>query len=367
VAIDLGPAQPIDALVERNRHALADPATTYHADAARALSEKLIKPLTRYLRAGERLLLSPDGELNLVPFGALMDEHGDYLVQHFDLSYLTSGRDLLRMAAETPSRGSSVVLADPAFGSPPGAGAPRETGDDIARSSDLDRSGLQFARLPGTAREAKELASVLNLGSQNVLTGDRATEAALRALHGPRILHLATHAFFLSDQELPIVLKPTGTSLTDPSPLAENPLLRTGLALTGANARHSGTADDGILTGTEAAQLDLAGTQLAVLSACDTGVGQVRTGDGVYGLRRALVLAGAQAQLVSLWKVADAPTQKMMVDYYRGLVRGEGRSAALRATQLAMLKDPARRHPYYWAAFIPIGSWTPLAPEHRPP
>ena len=103
------------------------------------------------------------------------------------------------------------------------------------------------------------------------------------------------------------------------------------------------------------------GTQLVVLSACETGLGQVEEGEGVYGLRRALVLAGAQAQLVSLWKVADAQTQALMVDYYQRLLKGEGRSAALREAQKAMIANPATRHPYYWAAFVPLGNWTPLA------
>jgi CHAT domain-containing protein len=131
-----------------------------------------------------------------------------------------------------------------------------------------------------------------------------------------------------------------------------NPLLRSGLAVAGANARHSGASDDGILTAAEAAQLDLVGTQLVALSACETGVETVQTGEGVYGLRRALVLAGAQAQLTSLWKVADTPTQELMLDYYKRLLKGEGRSAALRGSQKGMMANPARQHPYYWAAFI---------------
>jgi CHAT domain-containing protein len=178
-----------------------------------------------------------------------------------------------------------------------------------------------------------------------------------------RILHVATHGFFLSDQQVAAAaLRPVSFSAeTPPQPLlGENPLLRSGLALAGANARRSGDSDDGILTAAEAAQLDLRGTQLVVLSACETGLGEVQQGEGVYGLRRALVLAGAQAQLVSLWKVADAQTQALMVDYYQRLLNGEGRSAALRATQQAMIANPATRHPCYWAAFVPIGNWTPL-------
>jgi CHAT domain-containing protein len=97
-----------------------------------------------------------------------------------------------------------------------------------------------------------------------------------------------------------------------------------------------------------------------VLSACETGLGEVHNGEGVYGLRRALVLAGAQTQLASLWKVPDAATKDLMVDYYGRLLKGGGRSGALRASQRTMLDSRERSHPYYWAAFVPIGNWTPL-------
>lgn len=97
-----------------------------------------------------------------------------------------------------------------------------------------------------------------------------------------------------------------------------------------------------------------------MLSACDTGVGEVKNGEGVYGLRRAFVLAGSETQVMSLWPVSDQGTRELMVDYYKGLQQGAGRSAALRQVQLRMLKNPARRHPYYWASFIPSGEWANL-------
>jgi CHAT domain-containing protein/Tfp pilus assembly protein PilF len=364
VVIDLGAAQPIEDLVVELRTALSDPASTYFKEVADELSDKLIKPLRPHFAKSGRLLLSPDGALNLVPFAALGDEDGEYLVQHFELTYLTSGRDLLRMAAESPPWGTAVVLADPNYGQSPSGGPPVDTGLEPARSADLDRSGLVFTPLPGTAAEAKALQSLLKLDAQNVLTGDRATEARLRELHGPRILHMATHGFFLNDLQMKAVLRRAGFGVeTAPLPLGENPLLRSGLALAGANARHSGATDDGILTAAEAAQLDLLGTQLVVLSACETGLGTVQTGEGVYGLRRALVLAGAQTQIVSLWKVADTAAQELMVDYYQRLLKGEGRSGALRAAQEAMMVNPARQHPCYWAAFILIGDGTPVGSE----
>jgi CHAT domain-containing protein len=177
------------------------------------------------------------------------------------------------------------------------------------------------------------------------------------------VLHIASHGFFLQDHEMPGAALGVESVAQDRSLplLGENPLLRSGLALAGANLRQSGEHDDGILTAAEVAQMDLRGTQLVVLSACETGVGDVQNGEGVYGLRRALVLAGAETQVASLWKVADAATKDLMVEYYQRLLQGEGRSAALRAAQRTMLTSPTRAHPYYWAAFVPIGHWTPLA------
>ena len=118
--------------------------------------------------------------------------------------------------------------------------------------------------------------------------------------------------------------------------------------------------DDGVLTALEVAGLDLWGTKLVVLSACETGLGEVRNGDGVYGLRRALVLAGSETQLMSLWTVSDAGTRDLMIAYYKGLQAGRGRTEALREVRLHMLKNANRRHPYFWASFIQSGEWANL-------
>src|SRR5262249_34439710 len=141
----------------------------------------------------------------------------------------------------------------------------------------------------------------------------------------------------------------------------ENPLLRAGLALAGANEQKEGGA--GILTALEMTGLNLWGTKLMTLSACDTGVGEVRKGDGVYGLRRALTLAGTETQVMSLWAVSGRWTRELMVAYYQRLHQGQGRGAALRNAQLQMSKDLKRRHPYYWAGFILSGEWANLEGE----
>jgi CHAT domain-containing protein len=203
----------------------------------------------------------------------------------------------------------------------------------------------------------------------SVLVGSQATEAALKQVKSPRLLHIATHGFFLSDQEATPEETP-GTFGDDPLRISDlrlgkwaahikDPLLRSGLAFSGANHGKSG-GEDGLLTALEAAGLDLQGTKLVVLSACETGVGEVKNGEGVQGLRRALVLAGSESQVMSLWPVSDTGAKEVMIRYYRALRRGAGRSEGLRQVQLQMLRNRRRQHPFYWAAFIQSGAWPSL-------
>lgn len=190
-----------------------------------------------------------------------------------------------------------------------------------------------------------------------ILTGAQATETALKQIPASRILHIATHGFFLED----VATRAIQTSVNGDG-IATHPLLRSGLALAGFNPRESGS-DDGVLTALEAGGLNLQGTQLVVLSACETGVGDVVTGEGVYGLRRAFTLAGTESQVTSLWQVDDLATKDLMVAYYQRLLNREGRSESLRQVQLALIQSQgAWQHPYYWAAFVFSGRWQPLDP-----
>jgi CHAT domain-containing protein len=195
------------------------------------------------------------------------------------------------------------------------------------------------------------------------LTKEQATKVALQRVRGPSILHVATHGFFLQDDRQTrdggATQNKDDTRLGKLIAHVENPLLRSGLALAGANQGLKGD-DNGVLTAFEAAGLDLWGTKLVVLSACDTGIGEVKSGDGVYGLRRAFILAGAESQMMSLWPVSDRSTRDLMISYYDGLVQNAGRGEALRRVQLKMLKDRSHSHPYYWASFIQTGEWANL-------
>lgn len=361
---DLGEAGPINQTINNWRNALRDPRKEKEVNVlARVVDEKVMHRLRGLLGDTRRLLISPDGDLNLIPFAALIDENNHYLIENYSISYLTSGRDLLRLQVARASKSNALVMADPAYGDAPAAVAAtvhtEEAGDPLAT--------LYFNPLL-TGAEADALKSVMP--DSLVLKRKDATETALKRVHAPRILHIATHGFFLqtgdssaeSSRSYSLLALPATRSGKSTDALIrkiENPLLRSGLALAGANRRSSGE-DDGILTALEVAGLDLWGTKLVVLSACDTGIGEVKNGEGVYGLRRALVLAGAESQAVSLWKVNDAATKDLMVAYYKELMTGKGRAEALRKVQLIMLRDPKRRHPYYWASFIHSGEWANL-------
>ena len=364
---ELGDIRSIDDAVHQLRRALRDPSRGDVRSLARTVDEKIFQPVRALLGTTTQLLVSPDGELNLIPFEALVDEHGKYLIEHYSFTYLTSGRDLLRLQVRRESKGAPTVVADPAFGAPTlkasSDRAESKSSGNVSAKPQVDYSQIFFGPLPGVSEEVRALKELLPQAT--FFTKEQATKAALKSLSGPSILHIATHGFFLQDEQQATAENRAAAQAKDRTRLGklvarvDNPLLRSGLALAGANQSSNGNTD-GILTALEVAGLDLWGTKLVVLSACDTGVGEVKNGDGVYGLRRALVLAGAESQVMSLWAVSDRSTRDLIVGYYKRLLQGAGRGEALRQAQLQMLNDKARRHPYYWASFIQTGEWANL-------
>ncbi|NJN07791.1 MAG: CHAT domain-containing protein [Richelia sp. RM1_1_1] len=382
--VDLGDAASIDKSVASFRQVLATaPGTSERGidvtpvegksqisklqELARNLDKQVMAPIRPLLGDARHLLLSPDGQLNLIPFEALKDDRNKYLVESYAFSYLTTGRDLLRLETTAKQLSNPVVFADINYdrqettiaANPPVSSTAISRGSQNQRSADF--TTLTFGKLKATLAEAEEIKKIFP--NTNVITGEKATETAIKQLKTPSILHLATHGFFLPNKEI----KPdthNNNQLDQPKYLnLENPLLRSGLALAGFNERQnkqSNNIEDGVLTALEVAGLNLRGTPLVILSACETGLGNVKLGDGVYGLRRALVIAGSQAQLLSLWQVDDNGTKDLMVKYYERIKAGKGRHAALREVQLEFLKNPKYQHPYYWASFIPSGNWQPM-------
>jgi CHAT domain-containing protein/Tfp pilus assembly protein PilF len=357
--IDLGDAKAVDALIGGFREALRDPGRNDIRSLAQQLARKVFQPLQPLLSSDKRLLVSPDGQLDLIPFEALVDQNSRYLVESFAIAYLSTGRDLLRMQVPYASRSAFVVIANPLFGEPSGTVAARASikPGDVRKArrsvtTGPEFSSLYFAPLEGTRVEARNIQALFP--EARVLAQHQASESALEQLVAPRILHIATHGFFLQDTKHQ---ENSGDDASNVNP--QNPLLRSGLALAGANLARD-EKGDGILTALEATNLDLWGTKLVTLSACDTGIGEVKNGEGVYGLRRAFFLAGAETLVMSLWQVSDYVTREIMTDYYSGLKRGLGRGDALRQAQLAMLKRKDRSHPFYWASFIQSGEWANL-------
>ncbi len=347
---ELSAVKDIDAAIDALRGALRDPKRQDAKKLARAADEKIMSPIRPFLGDAKHLLVSPDGELSLIPFEALVDEKNQFLIENYSFTYLTGGRDLLRMQTKRESKSNLLVIANPSFGESEiitrvKPNSRRKKRQSITATRNL--SDTFFAPLGGTLQEARAIQTLYPNAA--FLTGAQATETALKKTNAPQILHLATHGFFLENK--------------DANTKIENPLLRSGLALAGAN-RRKGEKDDGILTALEASGLNLWGTKLVVLSACDTGLGEVKNGEGVYGLRRAFVLAGTESLVMSLWSVSDYVTQELMTNYYKNLKQGAGRGAALRQVKLEMLKRSGRQHPFYWAGFIQSGEWANLDGKH---
>ncbi len=360
---DLGEVAGIDPQLRALRAAIVgrrDP-----TEPAAALYAALLQPLAPHLPGIDALLVSPDGPLSMMPWDVLVDGDGRPLADRFELTTLTSGRDLLRLDRYPPAHPPPLLIADVDFD---GVASAEESEAAVVEEATLARGerGGSWSRLPGTRAEGEALAALLAEGL--LLSGRDATETALKQAPAPSVLHIATHGYFLSDlpQETPEDsrgLTVVATQHDRPRAPSGNPLLRSGLVLAGANGAPVGE-DNGYLSAAEVAQMDLRGTELVVLSACETGVGEVTNGDGVQGLRRALVLAGSEAQVLSLWKVDDDATRALMVDYYQRLIDGEGRSEALRGAKEGLrsgaIGDGRWTHPYYWAAFVPSGDWRPL-------
>jgi CHAT domain-containing protein len=339
-----------------------------------------------------RVFIVPDGDLARLPFEALPLGDSDYLIDAYTFSYLSTGRDILTFGLASAGQPTeALVAAAPNFslGAPPEV-APAAKGldnwqiqalqliDSMQKAqgflADINqrlqapkgpepadvRPELRalyrlFLPLPFSVQEGRRIAEILGV---TPLIGDDVREGWLKQCRSPQVLHLATHGFFLTDQ---IAFGRLARGL-------QHPLLRSGLALAGANTwlrgeAEANKAEEGILTAMDVSALDLVDTELVVLSACETGLGEIHRGEGVLGLRRAVAIAGARTLIMSLWCVEDLATQRLMVAYYQALQNGAGRAEALRTAQLGLKADkehPHYRHPYYWAAFICQGDPAPL-------
>ena len=394
VAVQLGPAAETERLVTLWREGISrdGPApgrprggVNRVRETGTRLRARTWDPVSPYLRGATRVFVVPDGALGLVPFAALPSGATSYLLEQAPpIHYLSAERDLASTANRpaVTARGM-LALGGPAFDdamvsaiAPAPTGAPGGGAISATRGSSALCGGLQNVRFPpldGTLQEVQELSLVWSAPARandepaRVLIGGQASETTFkRDAHRYRVLHLATHGFFLGGGCAGVsgggdTRGVGGLSAAGP---VENPLLLSGLALSGANRRATAgpNDDDGILTAEEVASLNLEGVEWAVLSACDTGVGEIKAGEGVFGLRRAFQVAGARTVVMSLWSVDDQATRAWMRALYEGRFQQRLSTAdAVHAASLSLLRDRRTRgqstHPFYWAAFVATGDW----------
>jgi CHAT domain-containing protein/Tfp pilus assembly protein PilF len=343
------------------------------------------EPLEPALSGTKRVYFSPDGVLNTIPVGLLADPDGKLVMEKVQLRLVNSTKDILVPAPSAEQR-AALLVGNPAFnltadqqrsalaqlrgqnpGIAPGAAqtanssqaAPSPGAQLASRGGDL--KGGDLNPLPGTQVEVDAVDKLLkDAGWQaSEYTGDLALKETMTQAHSPRIVHIATHGFFLSDEELKARAEAQGQQAN----LNEDPMLRSGLFFAGADRVREGTApqadvDDGVLTAYEASQLNLQGTELVVLSACETGLGKELNSDGVFGLRRGLQEAGAGAVMMSMWSVPDKETQELMTLFYAKWLGGLEKPEALRQAQLVEREVVRKRYgrdlPFYWGAFVMV-------------
>jgi CHAT domain-containing protein/Flp pilus assembly protein TadD len=301
-----------------------------------ALYERVWAPIDQALPSQtKRIIISPDGQLNFISFATLLSKDKQFLAQTYDIQYVASGRDMLRELK--PSTAKEVVLfANPDFGFASTAmlaKADHRSADagSVRGSEKRDVEDWSFESLTGSQKERDELIKkFVGWGwTPSDFTAKAATKEALLKIHSPYILHLATHGFFAKEDPTATQTEP-GALLNDRqsvtnSKFFKNPMHRSGLALAGAQATIEAwkrdevppVENDGILTAEDVSTLDLQGTWLVTLSACDTGSGQARAGEGVMGLRRGFIQAGAQNLLMTLWPISDEVTVQIMSDFYQ--------------------------------------------------
>ena len=411
--IDLGGAEEIDRLINHVRENIESFAklnddkrweeeekgeeAAYQQVSAR-LYDALFRRtgLREALGSARTIYISPDGELNRIAFEALVDDESSrqeedekrsrYLVENYNFVYLPAGRDLLR--PESKLGQGTVVFAGPDYDL--GANQRESEAHVLLAKSDnarvpimrgaatRDIRGIRWDPLKGAAEEANDVKRSLEgtkYGPVELYDGKEALEEVFLSVHSPRILHVATHGYFLRHEELDPEDRESLMRGDDSVEFgaarglgrlrgAEDPLLRSGLVFAGANlmGASDGTTEDvgdGWVTAEDVSQMDLQGTDLAVLSACETGLGDVKVGDGVQGLQRAFLLAGARSLIMSLYSVPDAESRELMRDFYGSLKAGKTKAAALHEAELKMIRERRTKggaaHPFFWASFVLVG------------
>ena len=386
VTVPLGRAADIDSAVAQYRYHFAQRGPLDDAEypmVSEGIYARVWRPIEAYVGDANCIFLSPDGALSVVSFAGLWDLSGQYLIERHAFQYLASGRDLLRMGQPPLARGAGLLaLGDPDFDATAAQRTSRECGPGSrgkrSRASDLqvfDRGGrsgcdalrdLRVARLPQTRLEVEHVVQQWRKISpepvQSFFDCQASEELFEQESRGKRVIHLATHGYYLSG-ECGLPQSEVQFAGGREYYVGENPLLLSGLLLAGANLHGEGAdslgAEDGIVSAEEVARRNLQGTDLVILSACETALGKVTAGEGVYGLRRSFQLAGARTVISALWAVDDRFTARLMGQVFSRTAPGY--AELLRELQLEILRELRQKHvsdhPFFWAGFVAMGDW----------
>jgi len=315
------------------------------------------QPFETFLNDVTTVYFSADGVYNKINPLTLYDgQKNQYLIDRLTVRLLTNIRELLQIPEALSLKPSASLFGYPDFRT--AQRVPDQTKGAVARNtaaSQIVRNGV--ADLPGTKEEVISIEQILKKNQWSVTSNiyKEASEEKLKGISSPDILHIATHGFFIPEKEN----ETTIVYSKDISLASDNPLTRSGLLLAGVEKNIKGNLtnqpdeEDGILTALEVMNLNLDHTDLVVLSACETGAGEIRNGEGVYGLQRAFLVSGANNLIMSLWKVNDEATQELMIGFYTQLLSGKEKSLAFHQAQLELKKK--YESPFYWGAFVLIG------------
>jgi CHAT domain-containing protein len=327
------------------------------------------KSISKELSGKRKVYLSSGGVYNNINIQTLFNPSTNkYVSEELEVQLVNNGRTFIQQKTKKPqvyTKNTATFIGYPNFNGTLSKGAFNEdaffatTREFSPMLLDTLSRGANVSPLPGTKKEVETIGQLLKTKQWNVsvLTENNASEEEIKKIESPRVLHIATHGYFL--QQTDNLQKESGLRIMgmDTKRFVENPLLRSGLLLSGANKTLKGdttkASENGILTAYEAAYLHLQGTELVVLSACETGKGELKNGEGVYGLRKSFSDAGAKNIIMSLWKVDDKVTQEFMTSFYTNWSTGITIREAFNKTQQSI--KALYPQPYYWGAFILVG------------
>ncbi len=367
--VDLGPANAIDGEIQKFRSKLRIApqeigekgekiACDETVSALRSLTQLILRPLLSHMEQHKTWIISPDGGMWLMPWSALLVGDDRFAIENHTIQYVVSGRDLLRPAAKAKRKSPPLVVANPDFDNrnetdSKGSTEEQAIGAYLANRATRFLGGVRVPPLPGTLLEANaaipKLESLYGVSPVSLL-GKDATATKVKNVKRPSAMLLSTHGFFIEN----------GESRQNSSVESDNPLVRCGLLFAGCNRKNNLTDEDqGVLTGLEIVGMDLSGTELVVLSACETGLGDVEDGEGVAGIRQAFQLAGAESIAATLWQIPDEESAQLVEAFFQKLADGNERANSLQLAQMEAIRvlreKRSAAHPYYWAAYTITG------------